>query len=95
MGGAVSQLGAADRIGLLSDTAALVTAGAQQPTVLLTLLAAYGDAETDETVWTMLLERLSALCSLSAYATTDEHGAELASLVRSWCRGIVPLATAQ
>lgn len=99
------QLGAADRIGLLSDTSALVTAGAAEPTQLLTLLAAYGEAEQDATVWGMVLERLSALCSLSGYSSSsaasgngngnDAPPAALAVAMRGWGRGIVLQKLAQ
>uniref|UniRef100_A0A7S4F5X8 Aminopeptidase n=2 Tax=Chrysotila carterae TaxID=13221 RepID=A0A7S4F5X8_CHRCT len=51
---------AADRIGLLSDYAALARAGRVDPASYLELLAAYS-AETDGTVWSMVLEQLGAL----------------------------------
>ena len=56
-------VGAADRIGILSDQAALTKAGLLDPALYLQVLAAYA-AEDDATVWGMVLEQLAGLHAL-------------------------------
>ena len=77
-------LGAADRIGLLSDSAALCRAGELKVDLYLALLAAF-TSEDDATVWSMVLGQLLSLSKVLRGGDADAAaiGAELDVLARS------------